>query len=534
MLFTNGKVFTGRGEDDFVDAFEVTDGRFTWVGNATDREAHVNTAEGASAVDLKGKTVLPGLLDVHTHPAFMSTLSDYVSCLPPAVDSLEGLIEILLTSPQLGAGPGEWILGFGYDESDYPEGRQPDRHDLDKVSATQPVFVRRCDGHSAAVNTVALQLGGITAVTADPPGAAFGREPDGSPNGQLIEKAATDSVFDLIPVAERAASVHQVAGLTRHFMERGIVGCGDLFATLISEPLATFRAAEGDGWLPQVGMYLGWEHLKSDPPKLSDDDKTGRARIVGTKLFMDGAYSNRTAWVHEAYPGTCDHGIRTMEDVDLRSAVEWARANQVQVAVHAMGDRALDHVIELFEGEEPWMGDYPSIRLDHATLFSRERMRRIERAKMSFAVVSHTIFFFAEYRAYANNLSADQFEIAYPIKSFYEHVPAAALSSDAPATAWADDVFVSVQAAVRRRSHTGADIGQHEAITVPQAILLYTARAAQCMPLDGLGQIEAGYEGSFVVLDRDVFSIDPDDIDLVQVDETWVAGEQRFLREDCL
>ena len=149
---------------------------------------------------------------------------------------------------------------------------------------------------------------------------------------------------------------------------------------------------------------------------------------------------------------------------------------------------------------------------------------------MSFGVVSHTIFLFAEYDSYAKYLSDKQFEIAYPIRSFYEKVPYAALSSDSPATAWADadNVFTSIQAAVTRRAYNGADIGQAEAITVPQALLLYTGRARQVAPLDGVGLIETGYDGSFVVLDRDVFSVEPDEIGRTRVDETWICGELAF------
>ena len=178
------------------------------------------------------------------------------------------------------------------------------------------------------------------------------------------------------------------------------------------------------------------------------------------------------------------------------------------------------------------MGALPSIRLEHATLFSRAMIDRLNSARMSFAVVSHSIFLFAEYDSYQHNLSPQQFEIAYPIRSFYEKVRLTALSSDSPATAWADadNVFISIKAAVLRRAYNGADIGQPEAITIPQALLLYTARAREVAPLDGVGLIETGYEGSFVVLDRDIFSIDPNEIDQVRVAETWIRGERVYAR----
>jgi len=525
QLYVNGRVFTGRGEDDFVTAFRITGGVFSWVGDQFE-------VAGDPAVDLQGRTVVPGFLDVHTHPAFLSTLVDAVMCLPPDVNSLAGLLDKLRTHPNLGRGDDAWIQGFGYDESKYPEGRGPTADDLDLVSTAQPVFAQRCDGHSSVCNHRALDLAGITHDAPDPEGARYGRGDDGRLNGLLIESNATDSVVRAIPAADGEQQVRNLAGLNQHFVERGIVAVGDLLATMVPSPLQTFRDAEKLGLGVQCALYYGWPSVGDVLPDLTDDERTGRIKIAGLKLFMDGAYSNRTAWTEDAYPGSCDHGMHTVTDQDLREAVNWARRNHIQVAVHAMGDRALNHVLDMFADEEPWLGDLPSIRLDHATLFSPAMIDRMNAARMSFAVVSHSIFLFAEYDSYRHNLSAKQFEIAYPIRSFYERVPFTALSSDSPATAWADadNVFVSIKAAVLRRAFNGADIGQAEAVTVTEALLLYTGRARYVAPLDEVGLIEKGFEGSFVVLDRDIFSIDPEEIDQVQVAETWIRGERVYAR----
>lgn len=530
QLFVNGRIFTGRSEDDFASMFRITDGIFAWVAESP--VSHDMPDE--SVIDLRGRTVIPGLLDVHTHPAFMAALVNSVMCLPPEVTSLAALLDKLRTHPNIGKDADSWIEGFGYDESKYPEGRGPTADDLDEVSTSQPILVLRCDGHSAVCNHRGLELAGITAATPDPAGAAYGRSADGSPNGLLIESRATNSVAAVIPTPDLEQQTENLASLNKHFLERGIVGIGDLCATWMPSPLQTFRRAEKRGLLPQCALYYEWSTVVRDGfADLTDDDRSGRIKIAGLKLFMDGAYSNRTAWTEEPYPGGHDHGMHTLSDDELRAAVTWARRNRVQVAVHAMGDRALNHVLDMFADEEPWMGELPSIRLDHATLFSREMIDRVTAARMSFAVVSHSIFLFAEYDSYQRNLSPAQFEIAYPISSFYRHLPFAALSSDAPTTAWADadNVFVSIKAAVLRQAYNGADIGRAEAVTVPQALLLYTGRARQVAPLDGVGLIEKGYEGSFVVLDRDVFSVPAQEIDQVTVAETWIQGQKVFSRD---
>jgi predicted amidohydrolase YtcJ len=520
-LYVNGKVFTGAGPADFADAFEITDGRFSRVGRVD--------GVPAGAVDLGGRTVLPGLIDIHTHPAFMATLTRSVPLHPPAVTTLASMLDQLRAHPNRGKGADSWIEGHGYNESRYPEGG-PTRLDLDRVSATQPVFVRRSDGHTAVVNSRALEVAGITRDTPDPPGARYDRGPDGEPTGLLVEMAAVEHVHGFVPVPSRDRQVRDIVEVGDHLLRFGIVAVNDLLATFVASPLELFRDAAARGFLPQCVLFYGADAL----PEVTPEARAGRIRVGGVKLFMDGVCANRTAWTLDPYPGTSnDVGLRTITDEELRRAVDWARANRLQVCIHSMGDRAIQHILDLFEDEEPWLVGLPSIRFEHSTLFSRAMMSRVSAARMRFGIVSHSIFYFAEYDNYAANLSARQAHIAYPLRSFYEHVPCFAMGSDSPATAWidCDDVFLSVKAAVVRRAYDGSDIGQHEAISVGQALHLYTGKAAELSALEGVGLIRAGYEASFVILDRDPFTVPADELDRVRVAETWLLGRRVYPRE---
>lgn len=517
--FTNAKVFTGTGPQEFAEAFTVQDGRFTWVGAAADlRES--------DSVDLRGATVLPGLLDVHQHPSMLAELVDSVVLLQPRVGSVAEMLEVLGTHPNLGKGPDAWVEGFGHNESGYPEGT-PTRHDLDKVSTTQPVYCLRADVHTAVCNSFLLDLAGITADTPDPDGARFGRFPDGTPNGVLEEFAAIEAVTRLKPVPDADEWVRRIVALGEHYGRLGLTTLDDLLASHTPDSLQTFRRAAEAGFAQRVGLFWKWDPTHG-LPDLTDDDRTGDVRVAGVKVITDGAYSNRTAWTVDPYPGTCDHGYPTVSVADMADAVAWARRNGVQAAIHAMGDAAISLVIDTFADDEPWLTDRPSIRIEHCTLVSPAMLDRVEAARMRFGLVSHTIFLFAEYGSYETNLSPAQFEIAYPIRSFYERAPFTALASDAPATAWvdADNPFPSVQAAVLRRAHNGADIGQKEAVTVGQALELYTGRAAACTTASNVGTIEEGRDADFVVLDRDIFTVDPHLIDEVRVTETWLRGRR--------
>lgn len=523
QLFTNAKVFTGESETAFASAFRIVDGLVDWVGDAAE-------VAGESAIDLGGRTVVPGLLDSHTHPALLAGTAAAVECFPPAVMSADDLVGVLSSHAETVA-PGAWILGRGFDDTKFPDRAMPTARDLDQVSTDQPVLVWRCDAHSAVCNTRALELAGITADTPDPDGARFERDENGQPNGVLTEIAAVAAVTAFIPAPTRDEQVDAVVALGEEFASRGIVAVCDLLSSRLDDPVGVFRAAVERGMCTRVALYPGWdpEHPLAD---LSAQDKAGQVRVAGVKVVLDGAYSNRTAWVHDPYPESCDHGLRLVDDEDVLAAADWARRNGVQLAVHAMGDRALDRVVELFADDEPWLEGIPSVRIEHATIVSDAYVERLRNARMHFGIATHTVFFFAEYDGYEKALRAAQVPDAYPIARLYAGVEALALSSDRPATAWsgADDVMLSIEAAVRRRTYNGIDFGPEAAITVPQAMLLYTARARLLSPLEGVGMLRPGFDGSFAVLERDVFAVPADEIAAVRVAETWIRGERVFAR----
>jgi predicted amidohydrolase YtcJ len=527
--YRNAKVFTGVDETTFAEAFGVDDGRFAWVGDAAD------VPRDAEAEDLGGAVVLPGLIDAHTHPTYIARTLDAVACTPPVVTSIPELVEALRGHPAHGTRDTAWVEGWGYDESKLAEHRTPTRHDLDRVSATQPVYVLRSDCHSGICNTRALELAGITRDTPDPEGAQFGREADGTPNGVLVEHAANQAVMQAMGSAGYDAEVERLARTSDHLAARGIVACTDMFCIPAEfTQLDQYRAAQARGFRQHVRIYYHFASLAEHPiPPITDADRTGRVAIGGIKLFMDGSMSNRTGWMCDPYPGTTAHvGMRTTPPELMAEALAFARDNRLQIAFHAMGDRAVAEIVDVYGDEEPWLTDVPSVRIEHASVLGDDLIRRIAAARVGFAVVTNIDFFFAEYDSYSQNLSDDQFARTYPVRSLYESVDALALSSDCPATTWhdPDDPFMSIQAAVDRRAYNGADIVADQAITVPQAVLLYTGRSRMVADMVDIGVIAPGYEASFITLSDDIFRVDPGSIIDLEVTGTWIRGARVFER----
>lgn len=525
--YLNGTVFTGTSEDDVATGFTVQDGRFVAVGGTPQA--------GDRVVDLDGACVLPGLVDVHTHPSYIAMTIGAVACTPPHVTSIEDMVQALRETAAYGAGPDVWIEGWGYDESKLAEHRSPTSEDLDQVSTTQPVYVLRSDCHSGVCNSRALELAGIGAASPDPEGGEFGRFPDGRPNGVLKEHGANDLALRAKAGSDFDAEVARLAATGRHLAERGIVAASDMMALLSPyDYLDLFRAAEPLGLVQRVNLFYVWPELKAHGlPELTEDQRTGRIKVAGVKLFMDGSMSNRTAWMLDPYPDSDEYGMNTLPDAELWAAFAYARRNRIQLAVHVMGDRALQHLVDTLGDEEPWMGDVPSVRFEHATMLDAQQIAQMNAARMSFGVASQIIFFFAEHDSYVANLSAAQYARAYATRTCYERLPAFGLSSDRPATTWddPDDVFVSVRAAVTRRASNGADIVAAEALTVPQALLLYTSRPVRVGDYGHeVGSVEGGKEASFVILDRNVLTTPAEELDQVRVAETYIAGRQVYAR----
>lgn len=209
-----------------------------------------------------------------------------------------------------------------------------------------------------------------------------------------------------------------------------------------------------------------------------------------------------------APPGHVRHPGRLRHDPEVTFLVPTTDGNRAAVRVSALRAGG---------------GARGGVRLEHVTLLTDAQMRKMKGAKMTFGVSTQIIFSFAEQDSYSANFNDNQYRNAYRLKSYYDGIDRLALSSDTPATTWADpdNVFTSIKAAVTRRAYNGADIVREQAPTVPQAVLLRTARGATVPLYEGrLGQIAPGFEASFIVLDRDIFSTPAEDVDTISVSET--------------
>ncbi|EKP95259.1 amidohydrolase [Thermaerobacter subterraneus] len=556
--FYNGRIFTADPDQPEADAMVVANGRILWIGRQTD----ANPGTGVERVDLQGRRVIPGIIDAHMHPLFLAETAQQIACLPPAARSVGDIIEaVRRRRQQLGreagrpapgsghagsSGPLPWILGWGYDEGKLAEGRAPTRRDLDRGASDVPVVLTRICYHVVAVNSKALELAGITRETPDPPGGRIDRDEHGEPTG-ILRESARYLVLERIPTPPPAAWAQMLADLSPFLFARGITGITDMMARRRPvDDLALYQDAHARGLRQRVVLYYLWEHLRDEPASaLRPEALPGPGQPVaagGIKVFADGSISGRTAWVDPPFsasgaPSPEDSGLSMTSAAELLEAAAAARRLGVQLAVHAMGNRAIDLVVNTLarlpgRPDGPgWLDGGPSIRLEHATLASPAAMAVAARAGIAF--VPQPIFLFAEVESYLSNLGPERASRAYALRSMLAAGVQVAMSSDAPATSWADPAspFANLKMAVTRRASHGMVLGPDEAIPLDVALTLYTREAARVTRIPGTGQLKAGFAADFVVLDRDVLAAGPDtaaELDAVRVLATYLDGERVY------
>ena len=546
--YINGKIFTSDMDNKFVEGFLVEKGKIIKVGNKEDIKYMAD-----EVVDLHGKTVIPGFVDAHMHPLMLADYSKQIACLPPKINSIKDLISTISEAAEE-IEQGEWILGWGYDEGKYEERRFPYRYDLDKAAPSNPVLLVRSCEHIRCVNSKALEIAGITKNTEDPPGGKIGRDENGEPNGILMENAR-NLVIPFMPEKTEQDRIDALVDLGNLLTSQGIVAVTDMGNLHPGGNYNLYKEAATKGFMQRVSLYYMWDYFMDDSDFRITGDLSSfneNIRIAGIKLIGDGSISGQTAWLEKPYLNTDNYGIPVYSDESMEKAITFAKENNCQISVHAMGGRAIDRAIDRFynedgfqyidtqsvnvEGTEHTSKEnlvhrkivVPRLRLEHLTEPGVNAMEKA--AEKGFAFVCQPIFAYCEIETYLKNLGKDRIKGLYPFKSILDSGVKMCFSTDAPATSWAvpSDPFSNLKSAVTKYAYEGTDIGQEQRIDIETAIRLYTKEAAEISGFPELGMIKEGYEAGVIVLSEDIFGIDPMRIDEVNVEETYIKGEKIY------
>lgn len=500
------------------------------LATASDDEIRALPASYARAVDLQGRTVVPGFTDSHLH--FMSyglsLMQIDLAGVPTLEEALARVAARAKTTPA-----GQWLLGRGWDHSLWAGGDFPTRHDLDRIVPEHPVWLRRKCGHAGWANTPALELAGITAGTPDPPGGAIDREPDtGKPTG-ILKETAMDLVGDLFdsPSIGEAANAIRRAMANAH--KYGLVSVHTM------EGPAAFRGfqklrAEGELKV-RVLMQIPEENLDAAiQAGLQSGFGDERLRIGGVKVFADGALGARTALMIEPFEGEPNNYGLAMSDAQrLAEIVRKASRAGIAAFVHAIGDRANREVLDAVEASRQ-AGEGLDLRhrIEHTQILHPDDIPRLAELGV---IASMQPLHATQDMLLADSLWGARSAGAYAFRSLLDSGAVLAFGSDSPIEDL--NVMKGIHAAVTRRRADGSPGPEgwypEERLSVNQTVYAYTAGAAYASGEEAIkGTLTPGKLADLVVLSQDIFAIEPMSILDTEVVATMFDGEFVYLSED--
>ncbi len=518
LFLYNGSIHTMDPARPAASAVACRDGRILAVG--CEAEARAAAGPGVQAIDLRGRTVIPGLTDAHLHFLWYAVgLSrpnlDGAWSLPEALERLRVALEAAL--------PGEWILGSGWNHEDWVQPTFPSRQDLDGLTPDRPVVLRRKDGHSVWANSLALERAGISAGTADPPGGAIDRDEHGDPTGILRENAM-DLVLAHVPqpgpdTLRRALNV----GMARAHAA-GLTGIHDMEGP---EALALFQESHARGQLTlRVTMQIPADNLDH---ALALGLRTGlgddMVRIGHLKLFADGSLGSQTAWMLAPFAGQPGNtGVATASPEILEQTVGQAARGSIACAIHAIGDRANRQVLDILER----VGAGPSgglrQRMEHVQLLHPDDLPRLARLGV---VASMQPIHATSDRYMADRLWGDRCRYAYAWRSLLDSGAVLAFGSDCPVEGLGPLQGIYAAVTRKRAAEPGSEPWYPEQrVSGEEAVRAFTWGAAYaCGQEKKVGSITPGKLADMVVLSQDIFASPPESILDAQVHYTIVDGE---------
>ena len=532
-VFYNGKVYTGS--EVLGEAFLVEDGKFAMVG-ANDA---VRAAAGdAEAVDLQGRFVCPGFNDSHMHIVSYGTALN-TALLADHTESLRDMLECVKAfAAENPPAPGDWIRGRGWNHDYFTDvHRMPNRYDLDEISTDYPILLTRCCGHVLTVNSKALELLGITAESVSPVGGEIGME-NGEPDGRLYD-AAMELAYDACPAPDKDMLKRMIRLSLKMLNECGITSVhSDDYSSFSHLPWQTVKAAfeelEADGELTvRVYEQSNFTDIAEYKEFLAAGNNTG----VGSDLFRtgplkiveDGSLGARTAYMSRPYADDPNAiGFPIVPKAEFEELVDCANAAGMQVAVHAIGDKCLDYVLDAVDKalQKNPRADHRH-GVVHCQISRGDQLERI--AKLGMHVYAQAIFIDYDAHIVEDRVGKELAATSYAWKTLLGKGVSVSNGTDCPVET--PYPLKGIQCAVTR-TPLKEDIPAYlpeEAFTVKEALDIYTIGGAYAsFEEDKKGLIKAGYLADFAVLDQDVFSVPVNAIKDIKVLATYLGGKKVF------
>ncbi len=526
LIFTNGKIITMDDRDTVASAMAIRGDRIVAVGTVT--EMSKLAGDRTQVIDLGGRAMTPGFIDVHNHFAWgaLGEGSD-LNLAYPNVSSIEDIVDKVAAATAR-AEPGEWIIGSNWDAGKLVEGRDMTAADLDGVSEDNPVWLVHTSAHYGVANSRALKLANVTADTRNPDGGVIQRDEDQRPTGILADQAMAlisavtpeTTTDDFVAAITDRVGTLNAAGITtikdpeidqRHW---------DAYSEVLARGNLSVRVFAL--WGRPNSMEEAQELLDRIAPFTDPVNDTGDDHLVsgGVKIYIDGSGTARTAWMYDDWNKNYsdidegNHGLTYLPPEVLMQQIRLFHNAGIHMGIHAIGDRAIDFTVDAYDTvlkENPVRGLRHSII--HCNLPTDHAMDVMVRLQSEFDTGYPEIqpaFLWWIGDAYASNFGPERSLRVLPMKSFLERGIKWGGSSDYDVSPF--EPAYALWAAVARTTMNGTygenPWGKGESIGVMDALRSYTRWSARQVFLeDKIGSIEVGKYADIVVWDRDPLAI---------------------------
>jgi len=520
LILVNGHVLTVDPQHPVVEAVAISDGRILAVG--TNAQIRSLAKPETQVIDLHGRTATPGLIDTHAHIAQGGVQKLYEVQLSDARDIAEVRRRVAAQAAKLK--PGDWLVGSGWDEGKLAEHRYILAKDLDDVASANPVWLEHTTGHYGVANSQALKLAGINAKTPNVAGGTIDRDSSGRPTG-VLKEGAQSALDNVIPPSTVAQERNGILASIEEMHREGMTGVKD--PNISPTEWEAYEALDREGKL-QAHVCILWRskptldnarELIAQIGKLPKPPQAIHTNLIscGVKIFMDGSGGARTAWMYADWnknrteTDTGNHGYPLIDPGVYRDAVRLYNDAGIHVATHAIGDRAIDWVVDTYAEA---LQKHPMKGLRHAIIHANtptdhaiEVMAALQRDFDAGYPETQAPFNWWIGDNYAGNLGPQRAQRLNPYHTYAERGIRWGGGSDYPVTPLPAryGLWASVVRTTMSGRYGAQPFGTAESVDIQTALKSYTLWAAHQLFLDAqTGSLEPGKSADIAVWDKDL------------------------------
>jgi predicted amidohydrolase YtcJ len=523
LIITNATVYAVDKQHPRAEAVAVIGDRIVAVGSRVEVDSW--RGRQTKVIDAGGKLVLPGFNDAHVHFIQGGAQLDQVQ-LTDAASPQEFAKRIAAQAAK--TPKGEWILGGRWDETKWPKPELPTKELVDAVTGTTPIFVERYDGHEALANSAAMKLAGVDAKTPDVPGGVIVRDKTGNPTG-IFKDAAQELIYKAVSPMSHEQRLRAARRAMEHAASLGVTSVQHMNPEFADVAAYSELAEKGElaTRIYAVPMETNWQ----DQAKIGIRRSWGSTylRLGAVKGYADGSLGSRTAYMFEPFaddPG--NSGLLSDEmhpPSAMRERLMGADAAGLQLRVHAIGDRAISMMLDIFGDIEKEHGYHDQrFAIEHAQHMAQKDFERF--AKLHVIASMQPYHAIDDGRWAEKRLGHDRARYSYAWRTFLDHGVTLAFGTDWPVAPL--DPMLGLYAAVTRATLDGKNPGgwiPEEKITLPEAVEAYTMGSALA-EFQGRekGSITPGKLADLVILSDNIFDLKPEAIRNAKVETTIVGG----------